>query len=193
MASTMLATPMMEQAYWVVGRGTGITALVLFTLSIATGIVTRSGRPLLTLPRFAVMDVHRNTTLLAVAYLLIHIGTLLMDPYAQLRLVDTVVPFLGAYRPLWLGLGTLAFDLALAITVTSVLRHRFGLRTFRLVHWLPYLLWPLAFAHALGNGTETPHRWFLVIVGGCALTVVAALAVRVRADFVEFGGRRIAR
>lgn len=184
---------MMEQAYWVVGRGSGITALALFTLSVALGIVTRSGRPLLTLPRFAVIDVHRNAALLATAFLLVHIGTLLMDPYAQLRLIDTVVPFLGAYRPLWLGLGTLAFDLVLAITVTSMLRHRLGLPAFRVIHWVSYLIWPLAFTHALGNGTDSMHRWFVLFASVCALTLAVALAVRVRADFVEYSDRRVAR
>lgn len=184
---------MMEQAWWVVGRGTGITALALFTLSIALGIVTRSGRPLLNLPRFAVVDVHRNAALLATVFLLIHIGTLFLDPYAQLRVVDFVVPFLGAYQPLWLGLGTLAFDLVLAITVTSLLRHRLGVRTFRVIHWATYAMWPLAFAHALGNGTDSMHPWFLVFAGVCAATVATALAVRLRADFIEYSDRRMVR
>ena len=58
---------------------------------------------------------------------------LFFDPYAQLRLVDFIVPFLGAYRPLWLGLGTLAFDVLAVVIVTSLLRHRLGVRTFRVV------------------------------------------------------------
>jgi hypothetical protein len=34
---------MMEQAYWVIGRGTGITALGLFTLSIDIASRGRGG------------------------------------------------------------------------------------------------------------------------------------------------------
>jgi len=100
------------------------------------------------------------------------------------------VPFLGAYKPLWLGLGTLAFDLVLAIVVTSLLRHRLGLRTFRVVHWVTYAMWPVAFAHALGNGTDSAHRWFLLFAGLCAATVAAAVTVRLRADFAEYANRR---
>lgn len=33
----------MDQALWALGRGTGIAALVLLTLSMASGMVTRSG------------------------------------------------------------------------------------------------------------------------------------------------------
>jgi len=54
----------MDQALWALGRGTGVTALVFMTLSIALGIATRSGRPMLSLPRFGVTDVHRSAALL---------------------------------------------------------------------------------------------------------------------------------
>lgn len=183
---------MIDQALWVVGRGTGITALGLFTLSIALGIGTRSGRPLVTLPRFAVLDVHRFAALLGTVFVFIHVGNLLADPYAQLRLIDLTVPFVGAYEPLWLGLGTLAFDLLLAVMVTSLLRHRLGIRVFRVMHWVTYAVWPIAFAHALGNGTDSSHGWFLAFAGICAVTVAAALTFRLRADFLEYSERRMA-
>lgn len=182
---------MIDQALWTLGRGTGITALAFLTLSVALGITTRSGRPLLGLPRFAVADVHRFAALAATLLVGLHIGLLFFDPYAQLRLVDFVVPFLGAYRPMWLGLGTLAIDILAVIVVTSVLRHRIGARTFRAVHWATYFLWPVAFAHALGNGTDTGHRWFQLFAAGCALAVAVSLAWRLRADFVEYAQARL--
>jgi predicted ferric reductase len=188
-----VAAAMIDQALWVVGRGTGITALALFTLSIALGIATRSGRELLTLPRFAVVDVHRFTALLATVFLALHIGNLLADPYAQLKLIDVVVPFLGAYRPFWLGLGTVALDLLFAVIVTSLLRHRLGLTAFRAVHWGTYAMWPVAVVHALGNGTDSTHRWFLLFAGVCVMTVAVTFAARLRADFVEYSDRRVRR
>ena len=38
--------------------------------------------------------------------------------------------------------------------MVSLLRHRVGPRVFKAVHWATYALWPIAFAHALGNGTD---------------------------------------
>ena len=46
---------------------------------------TRSGRPAPWLPRFAVAETHRNTSLLATVFLVLHVGLLLFDPYAQLK------------------------------------------------------------------------------------------------------------
>ncbi|MBJ7338162.1 ferric reductase-like transmembrane domain-containing protein [Mycolicibacterium sp.] len=183
---------MTDQALWALGRGTGITALAFLTLSVGLGIATRSGRRLAALPRFAVVDVHRFAALAGTLLIAMHLVLLFFDPYAQLRLLDVVVPFLGAYRPLWLGLGTLAFDVLIVVIVSSLLRHRLGARTFRVLHWSTYALWPIALAHALGNGTDAGRAWFLVFAACCALIVAAALTWRVRADFVEYADKRIA-
>jgi sulfoxide reductase heme-binding subunit YedZ len=181
---------MIDQALWALGRGTGMTALAFLTVSLALGIATRSGRRLAGLPRFAVADVHRFAALAGTLLVAVHVAFLFFDPYAQLRLVDFVVPFLGAYRPLWQGLGTLAVDVLVVVTVSSLLRHRLGVNAFRAVHWLTYALWPIALAHALGNGTDSHRVWFLAFAGCCALVVAAAVAWRVRADFVEYANTR---
>lgn len=164
----------LNSALWYAGRGTGVVSLVLLTMVVALGVATRSGRRLGGLPRFAVASVHRNAGLLAMVFLAVHVGTLLVDPLAQLRLVDVIVPFAGQSRPFWLGLGTVGLDLLLAVTVTSLLRHRIGLRGWRAVHWLSYAAWPVAVAHGLGNGTDAGRAWLQALTALCALTVGAA-------------------
>lgn len=165
---------------WALGRGSGIAALVLFSLSVVLGILTRSGRPAVGLPRFGIATVHRNVSLLATGFLGIHIVSLFFDPYAQLKVVDAVFPFLGAYRPFWLGLGTLALDLLLAVVVTALLRHRIGPRAFRAVHWGAYAMWPIAVVHAIGTGTDATSPVFLTITGVCVVAVAVAVGCRLR-------------
>jgi sulfoxide reductase heme-binding subunit YedZ len=157
----------MNDALWYFGRGTGVSALVLFSLVVVLGIVVRAGRPLPGLPRFAVTALHRTTSLTAVAFLALHITTLELDPYAQLRLVDIVVPL----------------DLVVLLVVSSLLRHRLGLRTWRVLHWTAYLCWPVAIAHAIGNGTDGTSSWLLAIVGVCVTAVAAAVMWRVAGRF----------
>lgn len=166
-------------ALWYFGRGFGLSALVLFTVVVVLGVVARAGRPLPALPRATVTTVHRTASLAAVAFLALHVLTLELDPYAQLRLTDLVLPFLAHYRPLWQGLGTLALDLGVLLVVSSLLRHRLGLRTWRTVHWCAYACWPLAVAHALGIGTDRHAPWLLATVTGCVLVAGAAVAWRV--------------
>lgn len=175
----------MNELLWAVGRASGVVSLVLLTISLWLGIVTRSGRPLPGMPRFSVTLVHRNVSLLSIVFLTIHIFTLLLDPYAKLTLSDVLVPFLGAERPFWLGLGTVAVDLLLAVTITALLRRRLGLRVFKAVHWLSYALWPVALAHTIGDGTDGVSGWMLLLAGGSVLVVLVAVAWRTTAGFIE--------
>lgn len=168
----------MSEALWALGRGTGIVALVMFTLALVLGVTTRSGRSVAGLGRFGVADVHRTAALTGTGLVAAHVTSLFLDPYAQLHLVDLVFPFLGAYRPLWLGLGTLALDLLAVITVVSLLRHRLGPRVFKAVHLATYALWPVALLHALGNGTDAGSPWFTGLAVGCTAAVAGAVSWR---------------
>jgi sulfoxide reductase heme-binding subunit YedZ len=178
-------------AAWYTARGAGVVCLLLLTLVVGLGIATRSGRPLPGLPRFAVAAVHRNAALLAVTLLGLHVGLLVFDPYAQLRLVDVVLPFGAAYRPVWVGLGTLALDLLSAVVVTSLLRHRLGVVAWRLVHWSAYAIWPLALLHGLRSGSDAGQGWFVALSLVCAATVAALLVWRVSVTFTEYGELRV--
>jgi methionine sulfoxide reductase heme-binding subunit len=168
----------MNASLWYLARGTGVTALILLTVSVALGISSRARRPFLGLPRFALASLHRNVSLLATVLLTIHIVTLMLDPFAQIRLVNLLVPFTSAYRPLWVGLGTLSLDGLVALIVTSLLRERIGHRTWRVVHWAAYAVWPTALIHALGSGTDSGTTWLRAVAALCTLTVIAAVAWR---------------
>jgi predicted ferric reductase len=170
---------------WAFGRASGFIALALFTVSVLLGILNRSGRPLLVLPRFSISLLHRNIALLSAVFLGLHVGSLLLDSYARLRPVDVLVPFLGLFRPFWQGLGTVALDLAAAVIVTALLRRRIGQRAFKAVHWLSYGVWPVALAHAIGNGTDVGSPWFFFIAAASALAVGGALVWRLSATFLE--------
>jgi predicted ferric reductase len=180
----------MSSAFWALGRGTGVVALVLFTVSLVLGIVARSGRPVPWLGRFGTSDLHRTAALTGTGLVAAHVGTLYFDPYAQLRLVDFVFPFLGAYKPLWLGLGTLALDLLGVVTVVSLLRHRVGPKVFKAVHWATYALWPVALMHALGNGTNAGSTWFRALAVVCISAVVTAVGWRLTPSYAHRGWSR---
>lgn len=184
---------LLSSALWYLGRGTGVVALVLLTLAVCLGILTRSGRRVPGLPRFTVADLHRTASLTGAGLIALHVTSLLLDPYAQLRLVDLVVPFQGQYRPMYLGLGTLAVDLILLVVATSLLRHRLGPRAFRAVHWATYVLWPFAFLHGLGIGTDAPTTWFTGVAAACAGAVAAAGMWRLTPSFAQRGRVRVPR
>jgi methionine sulfoxide reductase heme-binding subunit len=106
-----------------------------------------------------------------------------LDSFASISLVDAFVPFVGSYRPFWLGLGTVSFDLLLAVTITSLLRGRIGLAGWRAVHWLTYASWPIALLHGLGTGSDVKSTWMLLLTVACLAVVLAAILLRARVSW----------
>ena len=159
-------------AYWYLTRSSGAVALVLGVLDVGRWSTA-------SWPRFVIDSLHRNASLLALAFLGLHILAAVLDSFTPISLVNAVIPFTGSYRPFWLGLGALSFDLMLAVIVTSLLRRRMGHATWRAIHWLAYASWPIALLHGLGTGSDVKGTWMLAIGIGCLVAVVAAVLARI--------------
>jgi DMSO/TMAO reductase YedYZ heme-binding membrane subunit len=165
--------------FWYSSRATGIVALVLFSAVLVLGMtVTRQGR-LPGLPGFAVTSLHRNLSLLGLAFVVIHVLTAVADSYVSIPLAAAVVPLASGYERLSLSLGAVAFDLILALIATSMVRGRLPRSLWRPVHLLAYLCWPVAFVHGLAAARDLRQGWLLALAVGCALLVAAAAAWRV--------------
>jgi predicted ferric reductase len=175
---TVIASTLGPSAYWYLTRATGSVTLVLLTLSLVLGVLDVARISSRRWPRFVVDGVHRGASLLAVAFLVVHVLTSLLDSFAPIGLADALIPFGGHYRPLWLGFGAVALDLLLAVAISSLIRDRLGYTAWRVLHWLAYGCWPVAFLHALGTGTDTRASWSLILDGLCLAAVVVAAGSR---------------
>jgi Ferric reductase like transmembrane component len=173
----ILAAATSGKTLWFVTRGLGVGALLLLTASVALGVLTTARLKSDRWPRFVTAGLHRNLTLLAIGFVTVHVLTTILDGYTSIGLKDAIVPFLSSYRPVWLGLGTIAFDLLLILVATSLLRQRIGYRLWRYIHWLAYASWPIALVHALGTGSDARIGWLRLVGLSCiAVAVLAALA-----------------
>jgi methionine sulfoxide reductase heme-binding subunit len=163
---------------WYTTRATGVVALILLTATVVLGVtgVFRLAGP--NWPRVITAGLHRNISLLALMFVIVHILTTVLDSFVHITLLNAVIPFSSSYRRLWLGLGAVAFDLLLAVLLTSLIRERLPQRFWRTVHWLSYACWPIALWHGLGTGTDSKLPWLLVLTALCVLAVVVAVWFR---------------
>lgn len=162
---------------WLVSRASGLVLLALFSVVMILGVATRTGAATRRWPRFAVAELHRTLSLFAVALLILHVATALLDPYVSIGWVAAILPFTSHYETLAIGAGTLAVDLGGAVLITSLLRRRLGLRTWRAVHYLAYLAWPVAFVHATRAASYDQHLWWVVLTEWGSLAAVATAAL----------------
>ncbi|MEY9940157.1 ferric reductase-like transmembrane domain-containing protein [Streptacidiphilus sp. MAP5-3] len=176
--SALLAASSGPSPLWYATRAGGTIALVLLTATLALGIAVGGRHEPRTLARFEVTSLHRNLSVLTLVFLAIHIVTAILDTFVHLGWWITLVPFTSGYRTLWLGLGTVAFDLMLAVAITSAtsgIRLRMGQQRWKAVHWLAYGSWPIAVFHAAGTGTDTTSTLQLALYAVCLAVVIAAV------------------
>ena len=176
---------------WYLTRGTGLVALLLLTATVVLGIATTARWSGGRWPRFLTNELHRRVCLIVVVLLVVHIVTAELDTYAPVGWLSVIVPFASRYRAVWLGFGTVAFDLLLAVGITSLLRFRIGPRLWRAVHWSAYACWPAALVHGLGTGTDARLGPVQALSVVCLLAVLLTLAGRLIGAEGGRGGRRL--
>lgn len=178
---------MSDPILWYLNRSTGSVLLVIFTLAVVLGITATFGRAGRGVPRFLGQAFHRNVSLLGAVLLVGHIATAVVDTYVDIRWWQAVVPWGATYKPFWLSLGTIAFDLIVLITITSLLRTRMSHAPWRAIHLTAYAAWAISVLHGLGIGTDAGASWSRMLTIGCVVVVVVAVLVRLGA--AAFGRR----
>lgn len=143
------------QLMWYITRASGLMAYVLLWLSTAWGLAVSSKILDRLLHRTFTYDYHQVLSLLAVGFLLLHMGVLLFDRYMPYSLPQILVPLISPYRPLWVGVGVVAFYLIVLVTVTFYLRGRIGMRAFRAIHVLSLVGYLGGLAHSVMSGTDS--------------------------------------
>ena len=160
---------------WFANRATGVVLVGLLTLTTVIGVWSTARGGSRAWPRFATQALHRNISLLTMAMLLVHVASAVIDEFVDIRWWAGLVPFLGHYDRLWLGVGTVGADLLIAVTVSSLLRHRMNHRGWRVLHLSAYAAWAVGVVHGIGIGTDSATVWGLAS-SVLSVAVVAAFA-----------------
>ncbi len=165
---------MTNELLWYLSRATGIVSIVLMTSVVVLGMVVSGRRRPAGDGSTVVMATHRWLSLGMVVFLFTHVATAIAETYVSIDLISALVPFSSAYQPFFVGLGTLAVDILVAVLATSLLRHRLSPRAWKAVHWLSYLMWPFALVHGfvLGTANEPVLRAITAVCGVVGAAVV---------------------
>jgi predicted ferric reductase len=158
---------------WYVARGTGIVAWGLIVASMvwgflyATRLLGRRARP------WWMLGVHRFLGALAIVFVIVHVLAIVADNYTSFGLVDVLVPFASAWKPIPVALGIVGMYILVTVEITSLLQRHLPRAVWRQIHLASYGLFAFATLHALSAGTDVRT----VVVGGLAVGVGAAVAL----------------
>jgi DMSO/TMAO reductase YedYZ heme-binding membrane subunit len=166
-----------------------MVTLVLFTLVVSLGTLVANRVGGRTIGRFELNELHRSVSLVAMVFLVIHILTTLLDSYVATGWLSPIVPFISPYRRVGVALGAVAFDLILAVWVSSLLKARVKQQSWRFIHWFSWLAFASAIAHAYLTGTDAKRGVGLAVVAACTLVVLLSALWRFFARPARAAGR----
>jgi predicted ferric reductase len=159
------------QIWWYVTRASGIIAYLLLWFSTILGLAVTSKYLDGMLDRLFTYDFHEFISLLSVGFTLVHVIVLMLDQYMPYSLAQILVPFISPYRPIWVGVGVIAFYMILLVTITFYMRNRIGTRAFRAIHVLSLAGYIGVTLHGYYSGTDTalPSMQILYDITGLAV------------------------
>jgi predicted ferric reductase len=160
------------QLWWYVTRAAGIVAFLLLWFSTVLGLSVTSKSLERLLDRMFTYDFHEFISLLSLGFVLLHVAVLMLDRYLPYNLGQVLVPFLSPYRPVWVGIGVIAFYLILLVTVTFYLRQKIGQKAFRAIHVLSLVGYLGVTLHGLYAGTDAVLPAMKLLYEGTGLVVL---------------------
>jgi sulfoxide reductase heme-binding subunit YedZ len=159
--------------FWFIARITGLTAFAVLSLSVLSGEALRTSVLDFLAKNRAIRKLHDFTTPLWLPLVFAHVIGLVLDRTARISPVSVVVPFLTDYGAVPIGLGTIAFDIVMIVTITSWLRSRMNNTLWMWIHRTSYIGFVAIFFHAALSGTDFDAP----LVSALAWSTAAGLAI----------------
>jgi sulfoxide reductase heme-binding subunit YedZ len=145
--------------WWYMTRASAIVAFALVGLTTGLGLVVTSRLGDGILGRPWVFEVHKFTSLLALAFIGLHLAVLIPDPWTDFEPMDLLLPGPSPYRPLAVAIGVLAMYGAVVAAGSFYIKEHLGRRTWRALHYASFGAFLLALLHGLYAGTDSGEPW----------------------------------
>jgi predicted ferric reductase len=140
---------------WYLSRSMGIIAYLLMSASVMWGLVLSSKIVKEVAPAPAALAVHNAISWAGIGLGLLHALALLFDTYYTYTLYDVLMPFVGPYRPGWVGLGTVSLYAMTVVSMSFAWRKWLGQTGWRLLHYTSFLFYAVVTVHGLMAGTDS--------------------------------------
>ena len=157
---------------WYASRAAGLAAYLALWGSLLVGLLMSSAWFDGLVNRGRLLAVHQTLAVVGVVFALAHALVLIPDQWTSLGLVDLFVPFAAGYRPVLMGLGTVALFLFALVTFSFWFRAAIGTRVWRFIHYASLVAYAAALWHGLRLGTDTGQLW----AGALYLVTVSLLS-----------------
>lgn len=150
---------------WMILRATGIAAYLALALSVVLGALLTSGYALAWLLRAAQYGWHGLLAGFGLAASTAHGLFLLVDSMYPQSLSQILIPGTTSFKPLEVGLGTVAFYAMLITYFSFAWRAKMPQKLWRSLHFLSYPAFILATLHGSWVGSDPLRVLYLASIG----------------------------
>lgn len=166
-----------QMRIWLVARATGFTSYLLLTFVVAVGLVLSHpvNKSTWKLSK-QIFPWHENLFIFVVAFLVAHIVSIILDPYAGVGVVGAFVPGLSSFRSVPVALGTLGLYALLISGLTARYTKILPAGVWLKLHRLSIVVWGLSWAHGILAGTDSGSVGWMYVATG--LVILASAAYR---------------
>jgi sulfoxide reductase heme-binding subunit YedZ len=165
-----------QMRVWLAARASGIVALLVITAQVVLGIVLSHPEQAKWKQGKRIYPWHESLWVFALAFLALHVVSLVIDPYAGVGIGGALIPGLSEYRSAPVAVGVISLYALLVTGLTARYTRFLPPGLWLKLHRLSLLVLVLAWIHGVLAGTDSdalrPLYW------GTALSVVAAGAYR---------------
>jgi predicted ferric reductase len=166
---------------WDALRAAGFTAYLLLWFSTVAGMAVRLRLRPAPAPITWLLEAHRVSGTLALAFVAGHVAGILVDPWTDISALDVAVGVTSPYRPAAVLLGSLAMWLIATVLLTTALAGRMRNATWRALHYLAFPAYMASLFHGVTAGTDSAATPAVALYAATAAAVAALLAVRILA------------
>jgi predicted ferric reductase len=166
-----------ELRFWLSARASGIVALLLLALQVALGLVLSHPHNKTTWKLSKqIFPWHDHLWVFVMAFIAIHVLTLLADPKSGVGLAGAFIPGLSEYRSAPVALGTMGLYAFLVTAMTARYTKLLPAGAWLSLHRLALLIFVMTWLHGMLAGSDSGPLVWVYLVGG--LVVMAAGAYR---------------
>ena len=163
-----------SQVYWMIGRGTGVAAMVLAGLSVSAGLLAGRNKPIRLKGITEKKELHEALSWATIVAIIAHMVFLALDPWLKAGVAGVLIPFNMDYRPFFSGIGVIAAWGLIVLGLSYYARTWIGVSRWRTAHRFTSVFWLFGLVHTFGAGTDAGQPWLWIPV---ALTSAPALVL----------------
>jgi hypothetical protein len=166
-----------EMRVWLAARATGLVAYALLTILVSLGMVLSHpiNKSTWKLSK-TLFPWHENLFVFVVAFIGVHIISLVIDPYAGVGLDGAFIPGLSSYRSVPVALGTMSLYALLVAGLTARYTKFLPSGWWLILHCFSLVAWGLGWVHGILAGTDTEAFRAVYVASG--LIVLASASYR---------------